>query len=302
MFEAFTDDIVELSTGIHLRVRSAGSGPAILLLHGYPQTHMCWHKVAPKLVNEGYSVVLSDLRGYGDSDKPPSDDSHAPYSKRAMAADQAELMSLLGHDVFALAGHDRGGRVSHRLARDCPQRVAAICTLDIVPTEHMYAKTERVFATGYYHWFFLIQPAPLPERLIGNDPEFYLRCKMKAWSKGNDCAFDEAAMAEYVRCFKDPACVAATCEDYRAAATIDLEHDAKDAGTKLTMPLLALWGSKGLVGALYDVPAVWRDYALNVEGHSLPCGHFLPEEQPDAVSAALIQFFGKHIHEVTPPA
>ena len=291
MFEGFSDQKITLSTGIQLRVRVAGSGPAVLLLHGYPQTHVCWHKVAPKLVEEGFTVVLSDLRGYGDSDKPSSDDTHSSYSKRVMAADQCELMQQLGYNTYGVAGHDRGARVAHRLARDYPDRVTALAVLDIAPTAHMYGQTERAFATGYYHWFFLIQPAPLPERLIGNDPEFYLRSKISAWSKGNSQAFSAEAMAEYVRCFKDKDCIAATCEDYRAAAGIDLDHDLEDRDTKLTMPVLVLWGVKGLVEKLYDVLNVWEEYANKVEGIALPCGHFLPEEKPEETSAALIGFF-----------
>ena len=299
MFETFSDQMVQLSTGVRIHARVAGSGPAILLLHGYPQTHVCWHKIAPLLVSEGFTIVACDLRGYGDSDKPPSDDTHGVYSKKAMAADQAELMEILGFDTFGIAGHDRGARVAHRLARDYPERVKALSVLDIAPTEYMYANTETVFATGYYHWFFLIQPYPLPERLIGNDPEFYLRTKMSAWSKGTTSAFSDEAMTEYIRCFSGESCIRATCEDYRAAASIDLEHDAALGQSKLEMPVQALWGSKGLVGKLYDVLAVWRGYANNVEGFSLPCGHFLPEEEPDKTAAALVSFFRRELHSVS---
>lgn len=296
MLDDFTDERIDLPTGVTLRVRRAGQGPALLLLHGYPQTHLCWHKVAPRLAEAGFSVVLADLRGYGDSDKPESDETHAPYSKRAMAADQAALMAHLGFQRYGIAGHDRGGRVAHRLARDFPDRVAALATLDIAPTAYMYETTERLFATGYYHWFFLIQPAPLPETLIGHDPEFYLRNKMKAWSKSPPEHFTPEALADYIRCFSAPGTIHATCEDYRAAATIDLEHDQAEGGTKLEMPLLALWGAKGLVGRLYDVKAVWEDYATHVEGMALPCGHFLPEEQPEQTTAALSDFFARHLH------
>ncbi|NIZ62523.1 alpha/beta hydrolase [Sedimentitalea sp. CY04] len=290
MLNSFSDDIIELPSGIKLRVRCAGNGPVVLLLHGYPQTHVCWHKVAPLLVDAGFSVVLSDLRGYGDSDKPPSDENHLPYSKRAMAADQAELMRHLGHETYFVAGHDRGARVAHRLARDFPDAVAAVSFLDIVPTEHMYAHTEQTFATGYYHWFFLIQPAPLPERLIGNEPGFYLTSKLSAWSKGNDSAFESEAVAEYIRCF-DAASIHATCEDYRAGASVDLQHDAHDQGTLLKMPVQALWGQKGLVAKLYNVPEVWQGYAENVVGEAMPCGHFLPEEAPEQTANALVDFF-----------
>lgn len=291
MFEGFSDQRIEVSDGLRLRVRVAGSGPPVLLLHGYPQTHHCWHMVAPQMVQAGFTVVVSDLRGYGDSDKPASCENHETYSKRAMAADQVALMSRLGFSRFSVAGHDRGARVAHRLGLDHREAVERLAVLDIAPTATMYERTNKEFATGYYHWFFLIQPAPLPERMIGADPAFYLRSKLAAWSKGNTAAFTEAAVAEYIRCFSDPSCLAATCEDYRAAASIDLVHDAEDADKRLQMPLLALWGANGLVGKLYDVLEVWREKADSVEGYALPCGHFLPEEVPDETSAALIGFF-----------
>lgn len=290
MLESFSDDKIRLPSGMSLRVRTAGSGPVVLLLHGYPQTHMCWHKVAPLLVEAGYRVVLSDLRGYGDSDKPPSDEHHLPYSKRAMATDQAELMQLFGHETYYVAGHDRGARVAHRLARDFPDAVAGVSFLDIVPTDHMYGQTEKVFATGYYHWFFLIQPAPFPERLIGHDPSYYLTSKLADWSKGNVSAFEPEEVAEYTRCFNN-ASIHATCEDYRASATIDLEHDALDLPVPLKMPVQVLWGQKGLVGNLYDVVDVWQSYADDLVGKAMPCGHFLPEEAPQQTADALVSFF-----------
>ncbi len=291
MFEGFSDQRIPVSDGINIRVRIAGSGPPVLLLHGYPQTHVCWHKVAPQLVQAGFTVVLSDLRGYGDSDKPLSDEKHETYSKRAMAADQLALMSRLGFNRFSVAGHDRGGRVAHRLGLDYPDAIERLAVLDIAPTATMYALTNQEFATGYYHWFFLIQPSPMPEKMIGADPEYYLRTKLAAWSKGNSTAFTDEAVEEYVRCFNDPACVAATCEDYRAAVSIDLAHDAEDNDKRLEMPVLALWGAKGLVGRLYDVVEVWRDKATNVEGRALASGHYLPEEVPNETSEELIQFF-----------
>lgn len=292
MFEGFSDERITLASGLTLRVRAAGDGPPVLLLHGYPQTHACWHLVAPRLVAAGFRVVASDLRGYGGSDKPASAAPHETYSKRAMAADQVELMQRLGHPRFHLAGHDRGGRVAHRLALDHPQAVARMAVLDIAPTETMYARTERVFATGYYHWFFLIQPAPLPERLIGADPDFYLESKLAAWGRSGMEAYAPEALEDYRQAFRDPACIAATCEDYRAAATIDLDHDAADAEARIIPPLLALWGARGLVGRLYDVPAVWAEKARDVRGKALDCGHFLPEEAPEETAAALIGFFG----------
>jgi haloacetate dehalogenase len=290
LLDGFSDARIEVGDGVAIRTRVAGDGPPLLLLHGYPQTHACWHRVAPRLVAAGFTVVLTDLRGYGDSSKPASTPDHAPYAKRAMAADQVAVMRALGHARFAVAGHDRGGRVAHRMALDHAQAVARIAVLDIAPTATMYARTDRAFATGYYHWFFLIQPAPLPERLIGAEPELYLRAKLAAWNRGED-TFAPAAVAEYLRCFADPATIAATCEDYRAAATVDLEHDAADAVRRIEAPLLALWGARGLVGRSYDVLATWRDKATDVRGHALPTGHYLPEEAPEAVAQALAGFF-----------
>ena len=291
MFAGFSDQRVDVGGGVAIRVRVGGDGPPLLLLHGYPQTHACWHRVAPLMIAAGFRVVAADLRGYGDSSKPVSASDHAPYSKRAMAADQVAVMRALGHVRFAVAGHDRGGRVAHRMALDHPQAVARVAVLDIAPTATMYSRTDMAFATGYYHWFFLIQPAPLPERLIGADPDFYLRFKLGAWSQGRDGFFAPEAVAEYLRCFADPATIVATCEDYRAAATIDLEHDAADAGRRVEAPLLALWGERGLVGRSYDVLASWREKAREVRGHALPAGHYLPEEAPEAVAEALAGFF-----------
>ena len=232
----------------------------MLLLHGYPQTHACWHRVAPRLVAAGFTVVAADLRGYGDSRKPASAADHATYAKRAMAADQVAVMRALGFPRFAVAGHDRGGRVAHRMALDHPQAVARLAVLDIAPTATMYARTDRAFATGYYHWFFLIQPAPLPERLIGADPEFYLRAKLGGLEPGEHRFFAPAAFAEYLRCFADPAAIAATCEDYRAAATIDL-------GTTRPTPAPGRGAAARALGrarprrATYDVLATWREKA-----------------------------------------
>ena len=291
MFAGFSDERIDVGGGVAIRARVAGEGRPVLLLHGYPQTHACWHRVAPLLVAAGFRVVAADLRGYGDSSKPASSADHAAYSKRAMAADQVAVMRALGHDRFAVAGHDRGGRVVHRMALDHPGAVGRLAVLDIAPTATMYARTDMAFATGYYHWFFLIQPAPLPERLIGADPEFYLRRKLAAWDRGPD-TFAPEAFAEYLRCFGDPASIAATCEDYRAAATIDLQHDAAEADRRVEAPLLALWGERGLVGRTYDVLATWRGKAVDVRGHALPTGHYLPEEAPDATAEALAAFFG----------
>lgn len=291
MFEGFAEHRITTPEGIEIFARSAGSGPPVLLLHGYPQTHACWHRVAPGLVAAGFTVVASDLRGYGRSAKPADSADHAPYAKRAMAADQVALMAALGHARFMVAGHDRGGRVALRMARDHPDAVTRLAVLDIAPTDQMYAATDMEFATAYYHWFFLIQPAPLPERMIGADPAFFLRAKLSHWSRSTGPVFDEAAVADYLQAFADPACIAASCADYRAAASIDLDHDAADAEHKLEMPVLALWGEDGFVARKFDVLTCWRKVARDVRGHAVPHGHFLPEEAPRETLAALRDFF-----------
>ena len=273
---------------IHLRI--AGDGPPLLLLHGYPQTHLMWHKIAPRLAQE-FTLVLADLRGYGDSSKPPGGESHANYSKRVMAGDQVEVMRRLGFERFAVAGHDRGGRVVHRMALDHPGAVERAAVLDIAPTLTMYERTDMRFASAYYHWFFLIQPADLPERMIGADPDFYLEKKIGAWSKIDGC-FDPEALAEYKRCFGNADAIHASCEDYRAAASIDLEHDRADLDKRIECPLLVLWGARGVMQRCYDVLAVWRERASKVQGQALPCGHFLAEEAPEETLTELRRFFG----------
>jgi haloacetate dehalogenase len=278
-----------------LRLRVAlspgGARLPLLLLHGHPQTHATWHAVAPRLREAGHPVVAPDLRGYGDSDRPESTADHAPYAKRAMAADAVALMRACGYARFAVVGHDRGGRVAHRLALDHPAAVDRLAVLDIAPTQTMYARTDRAFATRYFWWFFLIQPAPLPERMIGADPEAYLRHHLAGQSRTPGIP-SEALIREYLRCYRTPGGIHAICEDYRAAAGIDLDHDAADdaAGRRITAPLLALWGAQGTVGELYDVAATWREKADRVEGHALPCGHLLQEEAPDLVLDRLLPF------------
>ncbi len=268
-----------------------GNGPPLLLLHGYPQTHAIWHRIAPALART-YTVVCADLRGYGDSDKPRGDEAHATYSKRAMAQDMIELMRALGFDRFRLAGHDRGGRVSHRLAMDHPHAVEKLAVLDISPTRAMFAQTTAAFASAYYHWFFLSQPFDHPERMIGADPRYYLLHKIKAWSKAQ-VPFDSRALAEYERCFCDPATIHGSCEDYRAAASIDLVHDGEDvaAGKKIDCPLLVLWGERGVVHRLFKPLDDWRAVAVDVRGRALPCGHYLPEEAAAETLAELGAFF-----------
>jgi haloacetate dehalogenase len=275
--------------GAEIHCVVGGSGPPLLLLHGYPQTHAMWHRIAPRLA-ERYTVVCSDLRGYGDSAKPDGGADHAAYAKRAMAADQVEVMRALGFARFRLAGHDRGARVAHRLCLDHPDVVERVAILDISPTRTMYGATDKAFATAYYHWFFLIQPFDLPERLIGADPVYYLRKKLAGWSSGLQ-HFDPRALAEYERCFSDPATIHATCEDYRAAAGIDLEHDAADAAARVESPLLALWGTKGVVNRLFDPIADWKSVARDVRGRALQSGHFLAEEAPAETLAELLAFF-----------
>ncbi|MDB5366347.1 MAG: hydrolase [Rhodospirillales bacterium] len=279
---------VRLDNGVTIRTARAGDGPPLLLLHGHPQTHVTWRKIAPQLAQR-FSVVAADLRGYGDSSKPAGGERHVHYGKRAMAADQVAAMAALGHRSFAVAGHDRGARVAHRMALDHPDAVQRMAVFDVAPTATMYARTDKAFATRYFWWFFLIQPAPLPEKMIGADPEFFLRHHIDGQVK-TPGATEPAAFAEYLRCYRDPATIAAICEDYRAAATIDLEHDQADSDRRVTAPLLALWGAKGTVGALYEVLDTWRDKATDVRGRALDCGHTLQEERPDEVLDELLRF------------
>ena len=292
MFDGFETRRVATS-GAEINLRLGGSGPPLLLLHGYPQTHVMWHRVAPYLA-ERFTVAAADLRGYGDSAKPASDPAHAAYSKRAMARDQVEVMSSLGFERFAVVGHDRGARVTHRMALDHPDRVERAAVLDICPTLAMYERTDMAFASGYYHWFFLIQPYDLPERLIAADPDFYLESKTGGFGldprKDVSETFDPTALEDYKRCFRDPAAIHASCEDYRAGATIDLEHDRADLNRKIACPLLVLWGTRGLVGRQFDVLGLWRERAGDVTGRSIDCGHYLAEEAPADTLAALQAF------------
>ena len=287
MFEGFRTQRIATG-GPTINARVGGEGPPLLLLHGYPQSHVMWHRIAPTLAGE-YTVVCPDLRGYGDSDKPPGDADHAQYAKRAMAQDQVDVMAALGFDRFRLVGHDRGARVAHRLCLDHADRVERVAILDIVPTLTMFETTSQAFATGYYHWFFLIQPDGLPEHMIGLDPDFYLERKLGRWSAPG-AIFDPDAVAEYRRCFRDPACIHASCEDYRAAASLDLAHDRHDRSRKVACPMLVLWGLKGFMERYYDVVATWREKATDVRGQGIDCGHFLAEEKPEDTLAALLPF------------
>lgn len=288
MFEGFQRFEIDTGAAV-IRGVTGGKGPPLLLLHGYPQTHAMWHRVAPKLA-ERFTVVAPDLRGYGASSKPPTTPDHAPYSKRAMASDMATVMTRLGHDRFDLCGHDRGGRVAHRLALDHEARVRRLAVLDIAPTREMYRGTTEAFAHAYWHWFWLTLPAPHPERMIGADPDAFLRHKCGQGAAGLT-PFAPEAWAEYLSAIRDPATVHAMCEDYRAAATIDLAHDDADGDRRLTVPLLALWGAHGVIERCFDCLALWRLRASDVRGEALPGGHYLAEELPDAITAHLTAFF-----------
>jgi haloacetate dehalogenase len=279
---------------IFSRVGGRADGPPLLLLHGFPQTHAIWHRVARRLADR-YRLVMPDLRGYGDSSKPEGGADHAQYSKRAMAQDMVELMRSLGHARFAVCGHDRGGRVAHRLALDHPAAVQALALVDIAPTLDMYEATDMAFARAYYHWFHLIQPEPLPERMIGGDPLGYLHWKLGGWGAGGLAHVEPQALADFERCFADPAAIHATCEDYRASAGIDLVHDraSRAAGEKIACELLLLWGERGVVHRLFDPMALWQAQCSRaVRGEALPAGHFIPEEVPDRVADALAAFLG----------
>jgi haloacetate dehalogenase len=279
-------------TAVQARVGGHARGPVLVLLHGFPQTHVMWHRVATALARD-YRVVLPDLRGYGDSALLPGTPDHAQASKRAMAADIVGLLGQLGHDRFFLCGHDRGARVAHRLALDHPQAVQRLCLIDIAPTLDMYAATNFDFARAYYHWFHLVQPAPLPERMIGGDPLGYLHAKLGGWG-GRGLGFIEPrALAEYERCFVRPEAIHAACEDYRASAGIDLAHDraSRSAGQRIACDTLVLWGERGVVHRLFDPLALWRaQCAAQVSGQPLPAGHFIPEELPEATANALAAF------------
>jgi len=285
MFAGFTRTTIA-TQGATINVLIGGTGAPVLLLHGYPQTHVMWHKIAPRLAKD-FSAVIPDLRGYGDSSKPPDGENHFGYSKRATAQDQVEVMDHLDFKQFAVVGHDRGGRVGHRMALDHAERVTKLAVLDIVPTHKLYHNVNKEFATAYYHWFFLIQPSPFPETLIGNNAEFYLNSLL---GRLKPEAITPEAFAEYLRCFCDPATIHATCEDYRAAASIDLAHDDADMDRKITCPVLALWAGKGALHKMYDVLATWHERATNVSGKALPGGHFLPEEAPQETFAELKAF------------
>ena len=290
MLEGFESLRIERD-GVTLNVRRAGKGAPLLLLHGHPQTHAMWHRVAPKLA-ERFELVLMDLRGYGDSGRPAAGEQSANYAKREMARDAVEVMRRLGHERFQVLAHDRGARVAHRLALDHPQAVERVLLLDIAPTLAMYRHTSEAFARAYWHWFFLIQPPPLPEALIASDPRRYVRSVMGARHAGL-AAFAPGALAEYERCAAIAGTADSICADYRASAGIDLAHDQadQDAGKRVTQPLRVLWGEHGAVGRCFDVPALWRAAATDFSGRSLPCGHYIAEEAPALLLDETLAFF-----------
>jgi haloacetate dehalogenase len=290
MLRNFSTAKIEVN-GISLHCRHGGIGPPLLLLHGFPQTHLIWHKIADRLA-EHYTLVMPDLRGYGDSSKPPGETDHANYSKRVMAQDMVELMAALGHRQFRLCAHDRGARVAHRLALDHPQAVSKLMLIDIAPTLTMYDATDQAFATLYYHWFMLIQPAPLPETLIGNSAQFFLEFTLGGWGSHGTDFIDTAAMAEYRRCFCNPAAIHAACEDYRASAGIDLEHDRSPE--KITCPIHLVWGEHGVVGRLFQPLLDWQKKSTGpVSGSAFAAGHFIPEQSPELLLAEMLDFFSR---------
>jgi haloacetate dehalogenase len=297
LFGSFARREIALA-GVTIHTLVGGQGPPLLLLHGYPQTHACWHALAPALA-EHYTVVLTDLRGYGASSKPASDDAHEGYAKRTMARDQVAVMRALGFERFFICGHDRGGRVAYRLALDSPSAVAKLAVLDIVPTLETFERLDRDRSLATYHWFFLAQPPDFPERMIGCDPDFFLLHTLAAWSAPG-FVFASEALAAYRDAFRDPEMIRATCEDYRAGITVDCAHDAADraAGRTIDVPLLVLWGAGPTTRDVRLSPLdVWRAWARDVRGRALPCGHFLPEERPVEVAAELVAFFGPATRE-----
>ncbi len=284
-FPGFRRQTIE-TTGTSINVVTGGNGPPLLLLHGFPQTNILWRKIAPDLARD-YTLIMPDLRGYGDSGKPPAGNNHVNYSKRSMARDQIEVVEKLGFREFAIVSHDRGSRVAHRLTLDHPDRVKKLVLMDICPTRHMFATADKEMASAYFHFFFFIQPAPFPETLIGRSIDETLTFFMGSVMPH---AIEPEAYAEYRRCFSNPATIHAACEDYRAAASIDLEHDEGDLDKRITCPLLVLWGANGLVGRKYDALSIWRERATQVSGKALPCGHWIPEECPRETLAEITAF------------
>jgi len=292
LFPGYASEWIDTASG-RIFARVGGNGPPLLLLHGFSETHVMWHRVAPRLA-EKFTLIIADLPGYGWSDMPESDADHTPYTKRAMAAQLIEAMERLGHVRFALAGHDRGGRVSYRMALDHPGRLSKLAVLDILPTYEYWMRMDRAYALKIYHWAFLAQPAPLPETLIGGNPDFFLKTKLASWSKTKDLsAFDPRALAHYLAAFNDPMRLHAMCEDYRAGAHADFAHDKADhdAGNKIAVQMLALWGDAGIAQSAATPLDTWKKWATDVRGGPVNSGHFLTEEDPAATATALLEFF-----------
>ena len=294
MFHKFVEERIK-GDGVTLFVRHTGpkDAPPLVLLHGYPQTSAMWHRMAPILA-KSYQVVCPDLRGYGRSDKPVSNSLHTPYSKRAMAKDIVAIMQNLGHDKFLIGAHDRGARVAHRLALDHPDCVKAMVLLDIAPTREMYAGINNEFARAYWHWFFLIQPQPIPEQIISADPEGFWKLKCFNQTNGGN-PFSKEALEEYLFYFKKREVIHSSCEDYRAAASIDIEHDNADEGKKITMPLLALWAKFGVIESCFNALDLWRLRAEKVEGEALNATHYMAEEIPQEVVNRMSNFFSNNL-------
>ncbi len=292
MFEGFERRIVDVD-GVGIACAVGGNGPPVLLLHGFPQCMAMWARVAPQLAGQ-YTVVCADLRGYGDSAKPTCLPDRANYAFRAMARDQVGLMQRLGFSSFHAVGHDRGGRTAHRMALDHPAAVRTLTVMDIVPTHAMFMETNRHVSLAYYHWYFLAQPEPFPERLIGNDPDFFYETCLVGWGAAKLSDFDPEMLAAYRGAWRDPAMIHGSCSDYRAAATIDLEHDAADIAHKVECPTLVLYGASGAMARLFDIPAEWRRRCTNVTDASLPGGHFFVDLLPDATAARVAGFLAGH--------
>ncbi len=295
MFEGFQRQTIDVGDGIAIACATAGEGLPVLLLHGFPQTLAMWARIAPRIVEAGYTVVCADLRGYGDSSKPRSQPDNSNYSFRAFAGDQVRLMCALGHQRFHVIGHDRGARTAHRMALDWPEAVQSAAVLDIVPTYVMFMEISRHLAGGYWHWYFLSQPDPLPERMIGADPDFFYETFL-AGPRGTGLKdFDAEQLEAYRRAWRDPAMIHGSCSDYRAAATIDLDHDAADLDRKVDAPLLAFFGADGLMAKLFDIPAEWRRRAANVRDALLPGGHFFPDVLPKETADVLVGFLNETV-------
>lgn len=289
MFEGFEQAMIDTGEAA-IRVWHGGNGPPVLLMHGIPETHVMWHKIAPRLARD-FTVVATDLRGYGDSSKPPSTTDHAPYSKRAMARDQVDVMRQLGFDRFFVAGHDRGARCAYRMALDHPQRVLKLAVLDIVPTGEVFRRVDMKLGLAFWVWFLLAQPYDLPERVVGADPQLFLDYMLERWAGSAD-AFPAEVRAEYARTFREPETLHAICEEYRAATTLDYQHDEADRGRRrIACPVLALWSRQAFLQTWDDVLSVWRNWADDVRGRAFDCGHFLAEEAPDETYTELYSFF-----------